>query len=195
MRSLALVTLFVAVAHAQAPTASPAPATPAAPIDLSVDGKSSTIVYGLVHKLHKFEGTSHAVEGKARLLPNGQAQVMVRAPVESFDSGNTNRDAHMKEVVEAVRFGFVEVKAVGDAHMPAVFPTSIQKTFKAQVSFHGVQQLLDVPVRITFESPRRITAEATFEISLDASKVERPSLLFVKVEDAVKVVARIAFTR
>ena len=34
-----------------------------------------------------------------------------RAPLDSFDSGNSNRDEHMKEAVEAARYPLVELKA------------------------------------------------------------------------------------
>src|SRR4051812_4949328 len=68
---------------------------------LSIDPAASTVSYTIVHKLHKVQGKTAKVEGKGRILPDGKAQVMVRVPVESFDSGNANRDAHMKEAVEA----------------------------------------------------------------------------------------------
>ena len=97
--------------------------------------------------MHKVDGTSHKVEGKARLLPDGKAQVMVRAPAESFDSGNVNRDAHMKEAVEAAKYPWVELKALGEGvTAPATFPTTQKKTFKAQLTFHGIQQVFDLPV-------------------------------------------------
>ena len=96
MRSLLIATVLVAataVARAQAPAE-----------ELTVLPASSSITYHLVHKMHRVDGVSHKVEGKARLTPDGKAQVMVRAPSESFDSGNVNRDAHMKEAVEAAKY-------------------------------------------------------------------------------------------
>lgn len=183
MRSLIALVFFTAVAHAQVPDA------------LSLDGKSSAVTYGMVHKLHKFEGTSHSADGKARLLPDGKVQVMVRVPVESFDSGNGNRDAHMKEVVEASRYSSIEVKAAGDVAVPTTFPTTVEKTFKAQISFHGVQQVLDVPVKVIFESAQRIVTDARFAISLDGFKIERPSLMFVKCEDALTINAHLVWKR
>src|SRR6478752_6439094 len=75
-----------------------------APADYSIDAKDSTLTYHLIHKMHKVDGVSHKVEGKARLTPDGKAQVLVRAASESFDSGNVNRDAHMKEAVEAAKY-------------------------------------------------------------------------------------------
>jgi len=193
MRRLAIVAATVAavVAGAAAVARAQAPGT-----EYSVVPAESSITYHLVHKLHHVEGTSHKVEGKARLLPDGKAQVMVRAPAASFDSGNVNRDAHMKEAVDAAKYPWVELKALADGLTPpSTFPTTQKKTFKAQLSFHGVQNVFDVPVEVTWDSPTKVHATTTFPISLDGYKVERPSLMFVKVDDELKLDAKIAFSR
>lgn len=186
MRKLIPLLVLLAAAVARA----------AAPGELEVDTKSSSLTYHLVHKMHKVDGVSHQVTGKARLLPDGRAQVMIRVPAQSFDSGNVNRDAHMKEVVEAARFPTVELKALGDGLTPpASFPATANKTFKAQLAFHGVEQVMQIPVALTWDSATRVRADASFTISLDAFKVERPSLMFIKVDDALKIDARLVFVR
>lgn len=162
----------------------------------SADGSRSTLTYHLVHKLHKFDGVSRKLEGRARLSPDGRAQVMVRAPIESFDSGNVNRDAHMKEAVEAARFPLVELKALAEGVTPpATFPATVEKTFKAQLDFHGVQRTFELPVKLAWESPTRVRATGHFKLSLEEYQIERPSLMFVKVDDAVTIDAELTFTR
>ncbi len=186
MRSLSLLAVLVvaSVARAQAPA------------DFTIATADSSLTYHLVHKLHKIDGTSHKLEGKARITPDGKAQVLVRVPAESFDSANVNRDAHMKEAIEAAKYPYIELKALGDGMTPpATFPTTQKKTFKAQLQFHGVQNVFDVPVDVTWESPTKIKATTTFSISLDGYKVERPSLMFVKVDDELKIDAKLTFTR
>ncbi len=178
-----VVLLGAAVARAQAPAT-----------DFNVAGGELT--YHLVHKMHKVDATSHKLEGKARITPDGKAQVMVRVPSESFDSNNVNRDEHMKETVEAAKYPWIELKALGDGLAPpATFPTTQHKTFKAQLSFHGVQQVFDLPVDVTWESATKVQAAASFAISLDTYKVERPSLMFVKVDDELKLDAKLTFAR
>jgi polyisoprenoid-binding protein YceI len=171
----------------------PAAARPAeaAPLDLGVR-PGSTLSYRLVHKLHEVTGVSQAVEGKARLLPDGAVQVVVRAKVETFDSGNGNRDAHMLEATEAARFPFVTLKAVGALQPPAAYPASVKVTLRGELTFHGVARPVEVPVEVAFASARQATATAKLPISLDAHGVERPSLLFVKVDDAVVVTASLS---
>ena len=185
MRAVAIVLALGAAAVARAQ--SPADAW-------SADAKQSSITYHLVHKLHKFDAVSRAVEGKARLLPGGQAQVMVRAAVESFDSGNTNRDEHMKETVEAARFPTVELKALAEGvALPATFPSKLEKKFKAQITFHGVQQVFDIPVTVEFVSANEARATASFALSLESFKIDRPSLMFVKIDDAMQLDVKIVF--
>jgi hypothetical protein len=185
MRTAALLVLVApAIARAQAP------------IEFAVDSRASTITYRVVHKMHKVDGTSHQLEGKVRLLPDGKVQAMLRVPAASFDSGNVNRDAHMKEAVDAARYPTVELKAMGEGVSPASsYPATVDKTLKAQLSFHGIQQLIDVPVKLTFESATRVRAKTGFQVSLDAFKVERPSLMFIKVDDALEIAAEVLFTR
>jgi polyisoprenoid-binding protein YceI len=60
--------------------------------------KDGAITYIVVHKLHQVRGTSRKLEGLAKIQAAGPTLVQVRAPLASFDSGNSNRDAHMREV-------------------------------------------------------------------------------------------------
>jgi polyisoprenoid-binding protein YceI len=188
MRASLLVASALAVstvARAQAPAES-----------WSLDAKQSSLTYHLVHKLHRFDGTSHALEGKARWLPTGQAQIMVRAPVESFDSGNTNRDEHMKETVEAAKFPSVDLKALAEGlTVPATFPAKVEKKIKAQITFHGVQQMFELPVTLEFVSASEVRASSSFAISLESFKIDRPSLMFVKIDDDMHLDVKVVFKR
>ena len=151
----------------------------------------STLTFRLVHKLHQVEGVSRAVEGRARLLPGGAVQVVVRSRVDAFDSGNGNRAAHAREVTEAARFPSVELRAVGQVPAVEAYPASVEVALRGELTFHGKTLPLEIPVTVRFEGPDRATVEAAFPISLDAYGVERPSLLFVKVDDRLDVQAHL----
>jgi polyisoprenoid-binding protein YceI len=161
----------------------------------SVDASRSSVTYVVVHKFHRVEGISKTIEGRARVLENGQVQAMVRVPVESFDSRNVNRDAHMKETLEAARFPAVELKAVGDGALPSHFPATASQTFKAQLSLHGVQQTFELPAQLTWEAANRVRVNVRFSVSLEAYRIARPSLMFVKIDDAVQIEAKLLFTK
>jgi polyisoprenoid-binding protein YceI len=173
-----------------------ATAATAPPGELAVQPSQSKIQLQVIHKLHKVHGSSHRVEGKARLLSDGRAQVEVWVSAESFTTGNVQRDAHMKESVEAARHPEITLKAVGEGiTQPKSFPANEQKTFKAQLELRGVKHELELPVQITFESPDRVRAKASFHVSLDQYQVPRPSLMFVKIEDDMQVDADVMFAR
>jgi polyisoprenoid-binding protein YceI len=159
----------------------------------AVDPAASEVVYHLVHKLHHVDGRTHRVEGRALLAPDGRAQVELRLPMDSFDSGNVNRDAHMKEVVESAKFPTLELKALCPGlKLPPPGQSQIVAC-KAQIDLHGVKQLEDIKVEVTPGADGSVRGVSHFPISLDAFHIERPSLMFVKVDDAVEIDAKVMF--
>ena len=58
-----------------------------------------------------------------------------------------------------------------------------------------MQQAFEVPVKVIFEAPDRIHAETTFSLGLDSFKIDRPSLMFVKVDDEMKIDAKLWFKK
>lgn len=191
-----LLALLVALPlPALAQTPAPAPAQTGGALALSVKSDASTVTYHLIHKLHRFDGVSRKVEGRARVQVAGPTQVAIRIPVESFDSANVNRDAHMKESVEAARYPTVELKAVTEGiAVPERFPATYNKQWKAQLTFHGVTHDLEIPVTVRFDAADKVVATTSFSISLEAYKIERPSLMFVKIDDAMKIDASLTFS-
>jgi hypothetical protein len=150
----------------------------------------STLTYRLVHKFHEVQGVSKSVEGKARILEDGTVQVMVRASLESFDSGNSNRDAHMLEVTDAARNPYVQFKGVGTLPPPASYPADVKLSLDGELTFKTPRPI-HLDATIHFASPEHAAIEATFPVSLDEHQVERPSLVFVKVDDRVDVDAKL----
>jgi len=145
----------------------------------SVDSHASKITYTLVHKAHTVVGVAKKdIDGKVK-LSKGDAQLMVRVPVASFDSENSNRDTHMQEAVEASKHPNVELKAVADGVAPGKNGKAV---LKGKLTFHGISHPVEIPVDVIWNG-KTATVVGQFSISLDAYKVERPSLLFVKVED------------
>jgi hypothetical protein len=78
---------------------------------------------------------------------------------------------------------------------PASFPATSTQPFKIQLTFHGETKIFEVPVALIWESPTRVRASASFDVSLDAYKVERPSLMFVKVDDKLAISAKLLFRK
>jgi polyisoprenoid-binding protein YceI len=156
---------------------------------------SGRIGLAITHKLHKVHGGSSRVSGKARLSPDGRAQVEIAVEAGSFDTHNVNRDVHLKEAIEAAKFPAITLKAVGEVRAPTSFPSHQEARFDAQLDFHGVKQAQTIPIELEFESADRVRAKSHFTISLDAFGVERPSLMFVKVEDQAEIDADVTFEK
>ena len=154
----------------------------AAPQNFQLDAtnKQSMANYTAVHKLHHFTGVSHDLKGLARILPDGTAQVQIRGPVAGFDSDNGNRDEHMKETVEAIKFPDVTVKCLLKLAGGAVIQTA---TADCDVNLHGQSQKAPAQVTLNFESATKVEAKGTMAVSWDGFGIKRPQLLFVPIED------------
>lgn len=147
---------------------------------------TGTVEYRLVHKFHKIVGVSKAMAVRGTVDGAG-LKLMARTQVGTFDSDNANRDAHMMETVEGEKYPWVQVRAaVPNFKLPSSGATTV--TVQASVELHGVA--VTHPVDIKLETKDGVHFKATFEFdeSLTAHKIERPSLMFVPVDDLIKIV-------
>lgn len=145
-----------------------------------------TVEYHMVHKFHKITGVSKAMVVRGTVDASG-LKVMARAQVSTFDSDNANRDEHMMETVEGQKYPWVSVRAVIPGFkLPSNGSTTV--TVNAAVELHGVS--VDHPISIKLETKDGVHFKATFEFdeSLTAHKIERPSLMFVPVDDNIRIV-------
>lgn len=158
------------------------------PTVLVVDAGQSSVSYTVENALHAVVATSTEVEGKLALLPDGRLQVMVRAPVKSFDSQNSNRDAHMLEVMDAATHPYVVFKGVAQAfELPTTFPSTLKLDMRGELDFRGRKHPETVEVELTFASANELRALARFDVSLTRYEVPLPSVVFVKLKDRCTV--------
>jgi len=159
--------LLLAVASTAAGDAAAPPAVE--PRSFAVaDG--STLSYRLFSAFHEVVGSSKAVEGRARWLPDGTVQVMVRARVDSFDSGNSNRDAHMKEVTEAARLPYVTLKAVAEGLRVERYPADLALPLRGVLQFHGVER----PSLLFVKVGDRIDISARLSLTIEPAGAAAP---------------------
>lgn len=159
----------------------------ASPQALTVDAAASTVRYHVNHKLHAVDGASRSVEGKAVLGADGTVKVMVRIPVQSFDSGDANRDSHMLETLEAGRYPHVTFKGVGSVALPAPGARAAEARLRGELDFHGVRRPVEAPVTVEVAADGAVRVKGRLAVSLEAHAIERPSLLMVKLDDACTV--------
>ena len=170
--------------------ATAARADEARPLLLALD--KGEISYTVVHKLHQVTGTTRKVEGLVRLQPAGPTLVQVRAPVATFDSGNSNRDAHMREATHEPLHPVAEVKGtLPPVTLPLTGPQDL--TMDGRVELNGIQHKQPIPVHLEPSGPRAVRAKFSFPISLDAFQIERPELLLIKIDDRAVIAGDVLF--
>ena len=153
----------------------------------SVVKDHSTLRYDVKHKLHEVSAESHEMEGKALLKPDGTVQLMVRAPVASFRSGDGNRDEHMLETMDAQAYPFVIYKGVAKIQPPASYPATLDVPITGELDFHGRKHPETVQLKVEMRSATDWHVTGGMSVSLDRYQIERPSLLLIKLEDECKI--------
>ena len=117
--------------------------------------------------------------------------MQVRAKVASFDSGNSNRDEHMREATHEPVHPYAEVKGtLSGVNLP--LRQMQEATLHATVELNGEKQTQDVPVKLE-PAEAGVRATFSFPFSLDAFKVERPELLLIKVDDRATIAGDLRF--
>jgi hypothetical protein len=154
---------------------------------------NGSVQYQIVHKLHKVVGISTSMSMRGTVDAEG-LKAMARAQVGTFDSGNTNRDAHMMEVVEGEKYPWASVRVVLPGFKLAAQPGVTKINVQGAVELHGIA--LSHPIDLTLETKDGVHFHVSFEFSesLTAHKIERPSLIFVPVDDLITIVGKIDVT-
>lgn len=82
----------------------------AAPAQTSWMLADSTLTYHVSHPMHEVEGVSNAARGRGACA-NGTCDFLIAAPVNTFKSGDSNRDLHMIQTVRGAENPMVVVRA------------------------------------------------------------------------------------
>jgi polyisoprenoid-binding protein YceI len=145
---------------------------------IQADKKESTMTYKLTHPLHEIEATSKDINSWADLDPSAKtiSHVYVQIDVTTFNSGNSNRDSHAMEVVDAITYPYVKFNSTGISQNGNKIKVS------GKLLFHGVTRDLVFDAVPKWEN-NKLTVSGEFAISLTAYKIDRPSLLLVPVND------------
>jgi hypothetical protein len=144
--------------------------------------EQSTLTYHVSHPLHQVDGVSHAARGKG-VCHAGRCEFLIAAPVNSFDSGDSNRDLHMLQVMRGGQYPMVSVRtqlpetAAGspaihaDLEIQCAGQTATYKDIVFEMTTHGDE------TRIS----------GTIPTTLSDLKIERPSLLAIPVKNEIPV--------
>lgn len=144
--------------------------------------QESTLTYHVTHPLKQTEGVSHAAKGKG-VCHAGECDFLIAVPVKSFDSGDSNRDLHMLQVVRGGEFPMITVRT----HLPesaeslATIPADLEIQFAGQT----VQYKQVAFQKSTQGSDTVITG--TIPLTLSDFKIDPPTLLTLPVKNDIPV--------
>ncbi|MFN3487845.1 MAG: YceI family protein [Emticicia sp.] len=145
---------------------------------LLADKSVSTITYAMKHPMHNWEAVCKDVNAVIvyNKTAKGVEQVAVSLKVQSFDSGNSNRDSHGLEVLESLKYPNVtfvtnKIKAVAET-----------LTLEGNLTFHGITKPVTI-IATREDFANKLVFEGKFDVSLTDYKVERPSLFGIKTDD------------
>jgi polyisoprenoid-binding protein YceI len=140
--------------------------------------EESSMTYRMVHPLHRIASTSKDVvyDLEADTGTKEFKRVAGWVDVTTFDSGNSNRDSHAMEVIDAIDYPDAEFEGTG----------FVQKgdslIITGKITFHGVTREITSGA-VSRWSEGRLEVDGSFDLSLAAFNIERPSLLMIPVED------------
>lgn len=146
------------------------------------DKKASSITYSMKHPLHNWSGISRDVsslivsEGKKGYIQ----EVAVSVKVSSFDSKNANRDSHMIEVTEAIKFPNITFSGKVTSWDGSLL------TVTGELTFHGVTRPLSFEVK-TAEKGDKLEVTGGFSVNLTEFNIQRPTLMGLPTNDEIKV--------
>ncbi len=148
-----------------------------------IDPEHSEIVYSMSHPAHDWTGATHRLSGTLSTDGTAVTGGHVEAPVQSFTSGNRNRDSHMAEATESYIFPNVTFDAEEVTMLPATEQTPERNaTVEGTLTFHDVVRPVTVPVLIEVTGSQ-VHLTGSFDVTLTEFDIDRPSLLGLKTKD------------
>lgn len=138
----------------------------------------SYITYKITHPLHEVEAKSQDAYCVilADLPEKLIKKVAVQVDVTSFDSGNSNRDSHAMETVNAITYPDARFIST------SIVPKSDSLEVEGELTFHGVTKNISMEVFPDW-TKNKLVVTGKFNISLTAFKIKRPALFLIPIND------------
>jgi hypothetical protein len=144
--------------------------------------EKSTLTYHVSHPLHEADGISHAARGKG-VCQRSECNFLIAVPVKSFDSGDSNRDLHMLEVVRGAEFPMVVVRT--ELPESEIKPGTIHADLEVQFAGQTVRYK-QVPFQLTAQGDD-INLTGTIPATVSDFKIVPPKLLMMPIKNEIPV--------
>ena len=146
----------------------------------NLDLFSAEIKYYGSHAMHNWTGTS--TQSKSQIFYDDATKtgsVTIRVRLDSFDSKLSSRDSNMLYYTDALDFPEVVFKSIqANVDRDSVY-------IEGDLTFHGITKKIKTSAYIQIDN--NPTVSGSFQINLSDFNVRRPSLMFIKIKDEVRI--------
>ena len=156
----------------------------------SIDKNSSEIIYSGKHFLHAWSGKNKKINSLLFIdqASNEVNKIAVLLYVNDFDSGNSNRDSHSLEVLNALKFPEIRF------YSENIISDNNSITFKGNLEFHGKTVSKDI-LTVVNRKDNKIQLEGNFKISLNEFGIKAPSFMLAEIEDLIDLSFSLEFIK
>ena len=156
----------------------------------AINNNSSEILYLGKHFLHDWSGKNNNIKGLLLInkASNEINKIAVLLYVKDFDSGNSNRDSHSLEVLNALKFPEIRF------YSENIISDNESITFKGNLEFHGKTISKDI-IAVVNSKNNKIQLEGNFKISLNEFGIKAPSFMLSEMQDLIDLSFALEFIR
>jgi len=149
----------------------------------SIIQSDSKVEYSGRHPIHAFTGKSSSIMLLSDCDSSGdKCDLKFTVPVISLNSGNDNRDSNMLNYLEAFSYSGIILNI--EDFMIMEYDS---KSISCAITIHGVTQTIDIPLTVKQKSPNQYRASSTFSILLEEFDIPRPKLLFIPIDNEIRI--------
>jgi len=156
----------------------------------TIDKNSSEIIYVGKHFLHDWSGKNKNIRGLLLInkASNRINKIAVLLYVKDFDSGNSNRDSHSLEVLNALKFPEIRF------YSENIISDNDSITFKGNLEFHGTTISKDILTVINRKN-NKIQLDGNFKFSLNEFGIKAPSFMLAEMQDLIDLSFSLEFVK
>lgn len=153
------------------------------------DKKASSISYSMNHPLHEWTGVNNEVTSIVLIDTTKKEiiQVAVSAKIAGFDSQNANRDSHMIEITEGLKYPVVTFESHTLKHSGNTI------TVSGKLSFHGVSKEISFAAVMNTDNKNKLEISGDFAVLMSDFNIEPPSLMGMATDDEIKISFKIFY--
>jgi polyisoprenoid-binding protein YceI len=151
----------------------------------------SSLTFDVSAQMHTVHGVSNRFSGTITgdRADIASATMSIKLDPTSFDTDNDKRDKDMREkCLEVGKYPYIEFSstAIQADQKELSEGQPVKATIQGTLKMHGLEKQISVPTTIQLTADT-LTAEGDMAVVLDEWKILRPKVLFVQLQNDVKI--------